>query len=891
MDFKIPEKRAEIFSLKELQSEILRHNSIIEKYAIKKNELQKEIEKTLRTCYKDKLTQFYLHKCARYLTNPKLRKPPMFLLCKNEKEYLSATFIYMTKIIVPLKKNPMFFKFLVDCIDNSKALSEDELDDLAEEMVDLFLSDFTSFEQSLFVFLNHMNTLLPALFNKCKTEKIDKPFAVPCFVNRMLSAYLNQHETTKYVKMIFDNALTYIQESSYQSAPQKLNPSEIIHDEDLFKLIDEIINNMQRKLLYFPFRVRMFCRVIQEHAEACLVDKGSVEIVKQLIIDFLFDKWWNPALTNPKINELIDICTINEGFNKRVTYLMKVLEAILYSKEDLKSFSPSVSNYIESKQKFSEYYLMKLLEVKYLAEKQALEPKVIINSSCISIKGLKIIKTLLNDNLEELMKLNDIYGKCIKHLQLTTSSKQGNRPPVLEPTVASFSYELIGNFDPLTQTDLDLDLGFYVIFNDIEAKEMMQKDFFTEKWQKLLQRLLLAIDLSSHCSISQETSAELGQNEIVETMKEMAAYPIGFIIDKDSETKVALLGHYLSDTFKNLSEGQVTECISDLKLKYTEAIEDLVRQTKEVEDEMQSILRSLYDYSSLFKQTNNTYLSKTIAAIIADYIIKQYSIPYEIYNESKSSEEYQYVIKFVDNASKESPKSKRSDLVAAGNTIKEFVDSYIKLKGLGMMVSNNVDPFKAGGVYKEFMKIIEKKVRESKEKELLIIKGIKEVLICIENYIISNIYYLVFPKEPSEDDKMFSGKLIKLQSAKIPELLQNDDIPKDLLSIAISKFQNMPLLKSPYKKIENSVQVCTILREGLNFKNKFSKTGPLPYGYSQLLVFVVLNSNLSCLISDINYINWFRINLENDPKDNSEQSYSDLNFTVNFLNKLQSVST
>jgi hypothetical protein len=380
----------------------------------------------------------------------------MLYLCNNEKEYLSATYIYMTKIIVPLKSNPSFFKFLVDCIDSSKTFSEDELDDLAVEMVDLFLSDFTSFEQSLFIFLEHMDTLLPALFNKCKTEKIDKPFSVPCFVNKMLIAYLNQRETRKYIKILFGSALGHIQELLYESSAQAIDSSEIIRDEDLFKLIDDILNNIQRKLLYFPFGVRMLCRMIQKHAEAHLVDKRSIETIKQVLINFLFDKWWNPALINPQANELIDICTINESFTKIITYMMKVLEAILYSNEDLKSFTPSVSNYIQHKQEFADYYLGKLLEVKYLAEKEILEPKVTINSSCISIKGLKIIKTLLNDNLEELMKFNEVYGKCIKYLQLTTSTKQGNRPPVLEPTVASFNSEPIGNFDPSTQPDLDI---------------------------------------------------------------------------------------------------------------------------------------------------------------------------------------------------------------------------------------------------------------------------------------------------------------------------------------------------------------------------------------------------------------------------------------------------
>eukprot|EP00826_Nyctotherus_ovalis_P026970 TRINITY_DN21020_c0_g1_i1.p1 TRINITY_DN21020_c0_g1~~TRINITY_DN21020_c0_g1_i1.p1 ORF type:complete len:194 (-),score=41.18 TRINITY_DN21020_c0_g1_i1:269-805(-) len=142
--------RDRIFSLKELQSEMFRHNSITEKYTVKKNELEKEISEMLRMCYKIRLHQVYLHKCAKYLANTKSRKPPMMFLCKNEKEYLGATFIYMAKIIVPLKNSPPFFKFLAECIDAAKDVTEDDANELAEEMVYLFLADFTSFDKSFF---------------------------------------------------------------------------------------------------------------------------------------------------------------------------------------------------------------------------------------------------------------------------------------------------------------------------------------------------------------------------------------------------------------------------------------------------------------------------------------------------------------------------------------------------------------------------------------------------------------------------------------------------------------------------------------------------------------------------------------------------------------------
>eukprot|EP00826_Nyctotherus_ovalis_P021058 TRINITY_DN16728_c0_g2_i1.p1 TRINITY_DN16728_c0_g2~~TRINITY_DN16728_c0_g2_i1.p1 ORF type:complete len:198 (+),score=54.01 TRINITY_DN16728_c0_g2_i1:73-666(+) len=191
--------------------------------------------------------------------------------------------------------------------------------------------------------------------------------------------------------------------------------------------------------------------------------------------------------------------------------------------------------------------------------------------------------------------------------------------------------------------------------------------------------------------------------------------------------------------------------------------------------------------------------------------------------------------------------------------------------------------------YKEFAKMTVEKVSKCERIEVTIVKNIKEVLKNVENYIMSNVYSLVFPREPSESDEKFSDKLLSLQSAKIPELLQKDNIPEDLVSIAMAKFKHLPLLKSPHKKIENCVQVCTILREGLEMKTK--ESGAVPYGGSQLLVFVVLNSNLPRLISEINYIDWFKMEVKSEAKNCLEQAYDDVKFSISFLNKLKSVPT
>ena len=212
--FKLHEEAAKASSLKELQADIFHHKSLYEKFMKKKAELEEKAAKRNRKCYKAQLAQLYLYECAKNLGEKDKGKPLAKLLCANEKEYLGAAFIYIMKILVALKDNPVLFRYLANSIDASKDVSEEALDKLAEEIIFLLFTDFSSPERSHQILLKHMDYLLPELFKTCKMQKKAYPFEVPFFVNRLLWAYVKRPEIRAYTRLLFTKTMAQVLEIS-----------------------------------------------------------------------------------------------------------------------------------------------------------------------------------------------------------------------------------------------------------------------------------------------------------------------------------------------------------------------------------------------------------------------------------------------------------------------------------------------------------------------------------------------------------------------------------------------------------------------------------------------------------------------------------------------------
>eukprot|EP01022_Parablepharisma_sp_SALTPOND_P033601 TRINITY_DN89110_c0_g1_i1.p1 TRINITY_DN89110_c0_g1~~TRINITY_DN89110_c0_g1_i1.p1 ORF type:complete len:1013 (-),score=106.12 TRINITY_DN89110_c0_g1_i1:723-3668(-) len=950
--FKIPEKRAEISSLRELQSDMFQHNTLYEKFNKQRAELEEKAIRRNRKCYKAQLAQLYLYECTKSLTEKAKLKPPAKLLCANEKEYLGAAFIYIMKILVPLRENPSFFGFLSSCIDTSKDVPEETSDKLAEEMAFLFFADFISPERFHHLFLRHINYLLPVLFKTCKAQKKAYPFEIPFFVNKLLREYVKRPEVRNYTRLLFANALTKILDlstrvqHSQQFTPDKrytmyfasegksktmdlgqslynghsyINHLPDTTDEasepgtptkeiegmeiaELLEICEEILETIQKQLIYFPLELRFLCKLIENHVKENYVEENEdpVSIVKRLVMDFIFHKWWLTALMKPQENGLVEICTTDSCFSKKVVYILKILRAVFYAPAefDKLDFVPSVVRYIKSKEGLSDSYIAKLLEVKCPNFEEALESEINVNSICVSLSGIKVIHQLLYKNISELSQIKDVYAKCVNHLQFLLDSKSKDHPHIFAPTLQTFKVDAI---EGITSSQEDLkSSSHYFVFQNISFKDSMRKDLFSEKWQHLLHRLLLEVDLSSHCGLPAESST-VEQNEILEILKQIAKHPMAYITNKDASTKVSLLAHYLYEFFASMGEELVPDAICDLKLKCEKNITEISEQIKYVGHGFRKVINAMTNILNSLSQTNAKYANEAIAGMVANRIIRSFPIPFRIYCEypttkskqQKDPNNYHYSISFFERRKSGvmeisslslkmfvgKPKKPLGTLVSEGSSVKEFVGCFAQLKDLADIVRANKDSHNAGNVYKQFMEFLKEKVSTEAKIDLAFVDDADQVFEHIEKYVMQRLYPLVYPILPTEDDKEFLLKLQKLQTTKNSELLL-ESVPSEVLELTTNKLRDSAMLTTPQQKLANYEEAYRIIYEGLEIT---AKSQPVQYDSTQVLIFAILHANLSRIISDINYIEWFRTNCTDQGKKYTEYCYCNIKFAVAFL--------
>ncbi len=137
--------------------------------AAKKCELIASAERLNRGCYRE---QIRLLSSYDEVATTVSRSPPRprRLLCAREKEYLSSAYIFVMRMLTLLRDDTRIFQYLMQTIEGMDSLSGRFLDSLAEELVLLFLADFTSGERQTLCVLRHLEPLLrvPFLPGSCR---------------------------------------------------------------------------------------------------------------------------------------------------------------------------------------------------------------------------------------------------------------------------------------------------------------------------------------------------------------------------------------------------------------------------------------------------------------------------------------------------------------------------------------------------------------------------------------------------------------------------------------------------------------------------------------------------------------------------------------------------
>jgi hypothetical protein len=125
-------------------------------------------------------------------------------------------------------------------------------------------------------------------------------------------------------------------------------------ESNIQRICYDILLNIINKLQFMPMSLRYLCAIMSHHAikyvyiHTCILfnffqfSKGDPEafhdpkektvLVRKIIGDLLFVKWWIPCMLSPDLHGIMKICVVDDGYRKNFIHIVKILKAIISGK-------------------------------------------------------------------------------------------------------------------------------------------------------------------------------------------------------------------------------------------------------------------------------------------------------------------------------------------------------------------------------------------------------------------------------------------------------------------------------------------------------------------------------------------------------------------------------
>jgi hypothetical protein len=200
-----------------------------------------------------------------------------------------------------------------------------------------------------------------------------------CFIHRLIKSFLNRTEVFQYLEQIFSPIFSKLYE--YTALPndrrvavlENMLSRSLVINKDNEKTIGALVKSAERdiaeklrayevmafseaflivifeSLMFMPQSVRYLLKTI----EISFIEQSkqqSNKEVKTTLVDFIFNYWWYPAMSEPHRNRLLKECKIEIEFINNLHTIMKVLQAVFYQNKLEKPFPPCINEFIESKE-------------------------------------------------------------------------------------------------------------------------------------------------------------------------------------------------------------------------------------------------------------------------------------------------------------------------------------------------------------------------------------------------------------------------------------------------------------------------------------------------------------------------------------------------------------
>jgi len=424
-----------------------------------------------------------------------------------------------------------------------------------------------------------------------------------------------------------------------------LNQSEIENEKKIISktkllcnLCELLIDRVLRKLDFIPIQIRYLCKLVEQVFYKVFGKEN--EILRNLIFDIIYTKWFKKALQNPIEYGIPDLLFLPNFLNEKIyeskilSELFELFENVIFQRKysELEPSFTELNTFIDSKKLQIDSYYQKLLfkiEIpKYdsvITIKQNLDDFVNISSVCISLQNLKLIYETFQSKFEELTSIHERCSKYISRLKFTFS--ESDKPSIFMPTEERFQCENLDNSNnEQIKNEEFICASHYVFLSDINIKEKKPVQN-TEQiiWQEDLFKLLLEIDLTGVVNNSNVYAfyKEKYEVEILKLLRQIYDNPSKFLVSKENCYKVKILAMSLLDYFEPKGEKIARESIELLKGYYENTVKNTIIRQQDLEHKLRIIINSLHNRKLNIEQNCIQIQEKIISKKYAEQFMQK----------------------------------------------------------------------------------------------------------------------------------------------------------------------------------------------------------------------------------------------------------------------------
>jgi len=226
-------------------------------------------------------------------------------------------------------------------------------------------------------------------------------------------------------------------------------------------------------------------------------------------------------------------------------------------------------------------------------------------------------------------------------------------------------------------------------------------------------------------------------------------------------------------------------------------------------------------------------------------------------------------------------KKEERKVICNGNTIQDFIKLYPTLKGIKELILTEKDKYSCKELYLNYVKLVKKVIAESSFANNVHFPEVNRVLAYVISYIQWSFYSQVFPKVPSEEDKLINQYCKAMKNLRPEEFdVKTQNINMSMFKLAIKELQKSEHEYTVEAKMNNYLTLHEVIGKGIT-----TLTDKIPGAddITPIIVYLIVQATPEMINSNIRYIETYKVDINDKMTGEGDYCIRGLQMAVEFI--------